>query len=124
MSSTISTIAHAIWAWLPEITVGMRFATALIGFGLTATLKTRRLHRLMRHRRSDHFHELKKPGPHKPASLGPQDDSASLDKTESTRACPVDLWAGCDRSSRCTIHDLTEEEWVQLETLLPDQAPG
>jgi hypothetical protein len=48
MSWTISIVAHAIWAWLPEITVGLRFASALIGFYLTATLLIRRLHHRMR----------------------------------------------------------------------------
>ncbi len=51
MSSTISTVAHTIWAWLPEATVGLQFATALIGFYLSATLVGRRLrHRMRRHR--------------------------------------------------------------------------
>jgi hypothetical protein len=59
MSCTISIIAHAIWAWLPEITVGLRFATALIGFYLTASLMIRRLHQRMRR----HWTSSDKPEP-------------------------------------------------------------
>ena len=49
MSWTISVITHAIWAWLPEITVGLRFATAVIAFYMSATTMIQRLHRRMRH---------------------------------------------------------------------------
>lgn len=45
MSYTISIAAHTIWAWLPEVTIGLRFGTALIGFCLTATLVLKRLRR-------------------------------------------------------------------------------
>jgi hypothetical protein len=41
MSYTISTAAHAIWTWLPEVTIGLRFGTALIGFCLTVALVLR-----------------------------------------------------------------------------------
>jgi hypothetical protein len=54
MSPTISTITHAIWAWLPDLTTGLRFATALSGFYPTATLIIQRLHHRMPHRRPDH----------------------------------------------------------------------
>lgn len=54
MSSTISTLAHAIWAWLPEITTSLQFATALLGFCLSATLTIQRLRRSM-HRLSLKF---------------------------------------------------------------------
>jgi hypothetical protein len=54
MSSTISTIAHTIWAWLPDLTTGLRLATALSGFYPTATLMTQRLHHRMPRRRPDH----------------------------------------------------------------------
>jgi hypothetical protein len=51
MSSTINTLTHAIWEWLPELTTGLRFATAFIGFCLTATLMIQRLCHWMRRRR-------------------------------------------------------------------------
>lgn len=34
MSSTITTIVHAVWSWLPQITTGLQFGSALIGFCL------------------------------------------------------------------------------------------
>lgn len=46
MFCTISIIAHTIWAWLPEITVGLQFATALIRFYQTATLMIRHRDRI------------------------------------------------------------------------------
>jgi len=42
MSSTINILAHTIWAWLPEATVGLRFATALTGFCRTTPRTIRR----------------------------------------------------------------------------------
>ncbi len=45
MTSTISTIAHAIGAYLPEITVSLRYATALIGFCLAADSAIHRMRR-------------------------------------------------------------------------------
>lgn len=51
MLSAISTIAHTVWIWLPEATVGLQFATALIGFCLAIDLAIQRLHRRRGHRR-------------------------------------------------------------------------
>jgi hypothetical protein len=48
MSYTISTPAHPIWTWLSEITIGLQFGTALIGFCLTAALVLTRLRRRRR----------------------------------------------------------------------------
>ncbi|MGH3903852.1 MAG: hypothetical protein ACRDTE_06650 [Pseudonocardiaceae bacterium] len=65
MLSTISTLAHTIWAWLPETTVGLQFATALIGFCLTAEILVWRLHRRMRPRplsRDDRGGRRRRPG--------------------------------------------------------------
>lgn len=45
MLYTISITANTIWAWLPEVTIGLQFGTALIGFCLTTTLVLRRLRR-------------------------------------------------------------------------------
>jgi hypothetical protein len=42
MSFMIGAIDQAIWSWLPELTVGLRFGTALIGFCLTAAMMIRR----------------------------------------------------------------------------------
>lgn len=66
MSSTISIVAHAIWACLPEATVELRFATALIGFCLTATLMIRRLRCSMRSPRVKSPHEPRRRGPDQP----------------------------------------------------------
>jgi hypothetical protein len=35
MLSTITTIIHAVWGYLPQITAGLQFGAALIGFCLT-----------------------------------------------------------------------------------------
>ena len=51
MLSTISTLAPTVWAWLPEATFGLQFATALLGFCLVADSAVQRLRRRMRHRR-------------------------------------------------------------------------
>lgn len=50
MLSAISPLAHAIWDYLPGITVGLHAATALLRFCLTATLAIQHL----RHRRHPH----------------------------------------------------------------------
>jgi hypothetical protein len=36
MLSTIITIVHTVWGYLPQITAGLQFGAALIGFCLTA----------------------------------------------------------------------------------------
>lgn len=51
MSSTIGTVVHTVWTWLPEATVVLQFATALIGLILAADSAVQRLHRSRRHRR-------------------------------------------------------------------------
>lgn len=45
MSSTICTVAHTIWIWLPEITVGLQCAIALIECYLATDLLIRYLRR-------------------------------------------------------------------------------
>jgi hypothetical protein len=52
MSSIINTVTNTIWAWLPELTTGLRFGTAFIGFCLTATLMSQRLRRWIRRRKN------------------------------------------------------------------------
>lgn len=78
MSWTISLVAHAIWAWLPEITVGLRFASALIGFYLTATLLIRRLH----HRMRRHVANQDKPEP--PTRLATEPKNTPQDWTRNS----------------------------------------
>jgi hypothetical protein len=39
---TWSTIATVVWSWLPEATVALRFATALIGFVVALRVLLRR----------------------------------------------------------------------------------
>lgn len=51
MLSAISALAHRIWAWLPEATVGLQFVTSLIGFCLAVSVITQRLHRRRRNTR-------------------------------------------------------------------------
>ncbi|MGH3974597.1 MAG: hypothetical protein ACRDS9_14895 [Pseudonocardiaceae bacterium] len=48
MLSTIITIVHAIWDWLPRVTVGLRFGAALIGFWLAVDLAAQRWRNRMR----------------------------------------------------------------------------
>lgn len=45
MWSTISTFAPTVWAWIPQATVGLKFATTVIGFCLAADLAVQRLRR-------------------------------------------------------------------------------
>ena len=47
MFSATCTLARQIWAWLPEATVGLRFATTLLGFCMALRWTSRR----RRHRR-------------------------------------------------------------------------
>jgi hypothetical protein len=47
-SETVTFILHTVWPILPEITVGLRFATALVGFILTMGLLLRRIRRWLR----------------------------------------------------------------------------
>jgi hypothetical protein len=49
MLSTIGTLAHTVWLWVPEITVGLQASTALLRFYLTVTLAVQHLRR-RRHR--------------------------------------------------------------------------
>jgi hypothetical protein len=50
MLSTISTLTHTIWPWLPDITAGLQCAAALLQFCLTATVAVQHL----RHCRHPH----------------------------------------------------------------------
>ncbi|WP_192579647.1 hypothetical protein [Micromonospora sp. AMSO31t] len=36
---------HNIWAWLPYVTISLKFAAALIGFGVAVVIAFRRLPR-------------------------------------------------------------------------------
>ncbi|GHG41206.1 hypothetical protein GCM10017567_73380 [Amycolatopsis bullii] len=47
MWSTIVTV----WQWLPEITVVLKFCTALVGFTITVSLLVRRVRRWLRRQR-------------------------------------------------------------------------
>lgn len=49
MLSTLSTLAHTTWSWLPEITVGIQAATALLRFCLTVTVAIQHLRRRRHH---------------------------------------------------------------------------
>jgi hypothetical protein len=51
MWSTIVTLLGPVWDWLPQITVALRFATALIGFVVAVPLLARRVRRWRRRRR-------------------------------------------------------------------------
>jgi hypothetical protein len=51
MLFTISTLAPTIWAWIPAATIGLQFATVLLGFCLAADSAVQRLRRRMHHRR-------------------------------------------------------------------------
>jgi len=54
--STVLNAAHAVlaqlWPWLPQCTLALRFATALISFWLSAGLLIRRLRRWAHRRRA------------------------------------------------------------------------
>lgn len=50
MMSSINAVTEKISAFLPEITLGMRFGTAFIGFALASRSATKRLRRWRRHR--------------------------------------------------------------------------
>jgi len=65
--SSISIIAHTIWSWLPDLTVGLRFATALIGFYPTVTLMIHRLRHRMRRCGSHHPSRVQKEKTPRPA---------------------------------------------------------
>ncbi len=52
MWSTIIAAVHTIWAWLPALTIGLRFGAALVGFGVATTVAVRRLRRHLRRRRT------------------------------------------------------------------------
>ncbi|MEV6526971.1 hypothetical protein AB0M43_34085 [Longispora sp. NPDC051575] len=41
-ATTVLAVAEAVWPWLPELTVGLKFASALIGFGMTVAPLARR----------------------------------------------------------------------------------
>ncbi|MET0496463.1 MAG: hypothetical protein ABW000_25325 [Actinoplanes sp.] len=48
MISLALTLLHLVWPYLPELTVALRFASALIGFVLVCTTVVRRLRRRRR----------------------------------------------------------------------------
>lgn len=48
---TIVTFVLTIWDWLPEITVVLKFCTALISFAITVPLLVRRVRRWSRRHR-------------------------------------------------------------------------
>ncbi|SNT62595.1 hypothetical protein SAMN05421812_114125 [Asanoa hainanensis] len=48
MWSTIVSAVLVGWSWLPEVTIGLKFATALIVFVLTVPLFVRRVRRWLR----------------------------------------------------------------------------
>ncbi len=50
MWDTIHHLTQALWHLLPELTIGLRFSTAMIGFGLAASAMARRLRRPRRNR--------------------------------------------------------------------------
>ena len=50
MWSTIVTAILAVWEYLPELTVGLKFCTALIGFIIVVPLLGRRVRRWLRRR--------------------------------------------------------------------------
>ena len=52
MWSTMITFAVTAYSWMPEITVVLKFCTALISFVITARLGFRRVHRWLDRRRS------------------------------------------------------------------------
>lgn len=62
MSSTINTITHTIWAWLPALTIGLRLATTFIGCYPIATLMIHRLHHRMPRRSSTRSTPISIPG--------------------------------------------------------------
>jgi hypothetical protein len=45
MWDTIHDLAHTLWQSLPELTIGLRFGAAVIGFGLAAGAMARRRRR-------------------------------------------------------------------------------
>lgn len=47
-SAIVTFTLHTVWPILPEVTVGLRFVTALIGFILTMSLFLRRVRRRLR----------------------------------------------------------------------------
>jgi hypothetical protein len=47
-SAIVTFILHTVWPILPEVTVGLRFVTALVGFILTMSLLLRRVRRWLR----------------------------------------------------------------------------
>ncbi|MET0419496.1 MAG: hypothetical protein ABW022_26070 [Actinoplanes sp.] len=47
----IVTVLGPVWDWLPQITVALRFATALIGFAVAVPSLVRRVRRWRRKRR-------------------------------------------------------------------------
>jgi hypothetical protein len=63
MRDTIHHLAHALWPLVPEITTGLRFGAALIGFGLAVGALIHRLRRRQRaHRSSDPVVNPARPG--------------------------------------------------------------
>lgn len=51
MWDTIHSLSEALWPLLPELTIVLRFCTALIGLGLAAGAVVRRYRRRRRNRR-------------------------------------------------------------------------
>jgi membrane associated rhomboid family serine protease len=50
MLIVIAIAVNVLWVWLPEITIGLEFCTALIGFVVAVPLMLRRIRRWMRRR--------------------------------------------------------------------------
>ena len=50
MWSMIVTAILVVWDWLPQITIGLKFITALIGFVIAMSLLVRRIRRRLRRR--------------------------------------------------------------------------
>jgi hypothetical protein len=48
MWSTLQEIIRIVWPWLPEITITLRFCTAVMAFVVTAPLLVRRVRRWLR----------------------------------------------------------------------------
>ena len=52
MWDTIHDLTDSLWPLLPQLTIGLRFSTAVIGLGTAAGAVVRRYRRVQRNRRS------------------------------------------------------------------------
>ncbi|BCJ65637.1 hypothetical protein [Polymorphospora rubra] len=50
MWTVLETVAGTIWLWLPQLTIILKFSTALIGFVIAVPLLVRRIRRWRRRR--------------------------------------------------------------------------